>query len=135
MIATGVGFVLVHGFWPLLIVAFVGTLNPSAGDVSVFYPLEQSLLARSVAARDRTALFARYSLAGSLMGAVGTLLAALPDFAEAWFGIIPLHAMQAMFLAYAATGLIATLIYRRISEPEGGAAREHHQPLGPSRGI
>src|SRR6266566_7958003 len=27
MVATGVGFVLVHGFWPLLIVAFVGTVN------------------------------------------------------------------------------------------------------------
>src|SRR5207237_37607 len=42
MVATGAGFTLVHGFWPLLIVAFVGTLNPSSGDVSVFLPLEQS---------------------------------------------------------------------------------------------
>ena len=63
----------------MLLIAFVGTLNPSTGDVSVFLPLEQSLLAQSVSDRDRTALFVRYSLAGSLMGAAGTLLAALPD--------------------------------------------------------
>src|SRR3954469_3177826 len=36
MVATGVGFAGFASFWPLLIVAFVGTLNPSSGDVSVF---------------------------------------------------------------------------------------------------
>ena len=79
MVATGLGFAGLQGFWPLLVVGFIGTLNPAAGDVSVFVPLEQSLLARLVADKDRTALFARYSLAGSLMGACGTLMAALPE--------------------------------------------------------
>src|SRR3990170_1714391 len=81
MVATGCAFAGVQGFWPLLLVAFVGTLNPSSGDVSVFLPLEQSLLAHSVVDRDRTALYVRYSLAGSLMGAAGTLLAVLPGIA------------------------------------------------------
>jgi len=58
MIATGLGFAGIHDFWPLLVVAFVGTMNPSSGDVSLFLPLEQSLLSRSVDATDRTALFA-----------------------------------------------------------------------------
>ena len=84
MALTGLGFAAFDDFWPLLVVAFVGTLNPSAGDVSVFLPLEQALLARSVAAPDRTALFARYSLVGSLLGAAGTLLAALPELAARW---------------------------------------------------
>ncbi|MGA9720974.1 MAG: MFS transporter, partial [Candidatus Binatus sp.] len=35
MLATGVGFVTAVSFWPLFIVAVVGTLNPSAGDVSL----------------------------------------------------------------------------------------------------
>jgi MFS family permease len=30
MIATGLGFAFVRMFWPLIIVAFVGTLNPSS---------------------------------------------------------------------------------------------------------
>src|SRR5687768_685065 len=61
MTMTGVAFAVVDGFWPLLLIAFVGTLNPSTGDVSPFVPLEQSLLTQAVDDRDRTAMFARYS--------------------------------------------------------------------------
>jgi MFS family permease len=45
MAATGLGFASLQAFWPLLVVAFVGTLNPSGGDVSVFLPLEHTLIA------------------------------------------------------------------------------------------
>ncbi len=55
MMATGLGFALVHDFWPLLVVAFVGTLNPSAGDVSVFLPTEQALLPQTITPEERTA--------------------------------------------------------------------------------
>jgi MFS family permease len=134
MIFTGLGFAGLRAFWPLLVVAFVGTLNPSAGDVSVFYPLEQSLLARSVAAHERTQLFARYSLAGSLMGALGTLLAAVPDFAAARLGTTPIAAMQAMFLVYAATGVVASLLYRDLAR-DHGEHRAPVAPLGPSRSM
>ncbi|HTY68084.1 MAG TPA: MFS transporter [Alphaproteobacteria bacterium] len=134
MIFTGLGFAGFRAFWPLLVVAFIGTLNPSAGDVSVFYPLEQSLLARSVAPRERTQLFAEYSLAGALMGALGTLLAAVPDLASARLGLSPLTAMQAMFLLYAATGVIASFLYRDLAK-DHGEHREAVQPLGRSRGV
>lgn len=80
MAATGIGFTLVHVFWPLLLVAFVGTLNPSSGDVSIFLPLEQSLLPQTVSVKERTDLFARYSLIGSLAGALGALFAGVPTF-------------------------------------------------------
>jgi hypothetical protein len=39
MFATGLGFAGVTAFWPMLIVAFFGTINPGSGDVSVFLPL------------------------------------------------------------------------------------------------
>src|SRR5690348_12382967 len=42
MLATGLLFSYFQSFWPLLAVAFIGTLNPSAGDVSLFLPLEQA---------------------------------------------------------------------------------------------
>src|SRR5580704_16184222 len=48
MFATGLGFALTRSFWALLAVAVIGTLNPSAGDVSVFLPMEQALLAETV---------------------------------------------------------------------------------------
>ena len=41
MLGTGLGFAVVTDFWPLLLIAVIGTLNPSSGDVSVFSPLEQ----------------------------------------------------------------------------------------------
>lgn len=132
MVLTGIGFAGFRSFWPLLVVAFVGTLNPSSGDVSVFYPLEQSLLARSVGAKDRTQLFAYYSLAGSLMGAVGTLLAALPDAASARFGVTPLLAMQAMFLLYAGAGVLTALLYRDLPK-DHAVAPDTIRPLGQSK--
>src|SRR5215469_4747476 len=62
MAATGAGFALITNFWPLLVVAFVGTMNPTSGDASIFVPLEQTVLTQTIAARQRTALFARYSV-------------------------------------------------------------------------
>src|SRR5262245_22063180 len=42
MIATGMAVAAVSDFWPLVMIAFIGTLNPSGGDVTVFVPLEYS---------------------------------------------------------------------------------------------
>jgi MFS family permease len=135
MVATGLGFAGLQAFWPLLLIAFVGTMNPSTGDVSVFLPLEQSLLAQSVSDQHRTALFVRYSLAGSLMGAAGTLLAALPDLVVGWSGATLLQIMQGMFLLYTAIGLAGAMIYRRIEEQPFAHGESRSEPLGPSRGI
>jgi MFS family permease len=135
MAMTGLGFAGLRSFWPLLVVTFVGTLNPSSGDVSIFLPLEQSLLSGSVASRDRTTLFARYSLAGGLMGAVGTLLAGVPDFLETSLSVAPLLAMQFMFLLYALIGAAAGLIYRGLADRGGAPRSSAGASLGPSRGI
>ena len=78
MATTGLAFAGLATFWPLLLVAFVGTLNPSSGDVSVFLPLEHARLAGAASGHARTALYARYTLAGSLSAAVGALAAGIP---------------------------------------------------------
>src|SRR5690242_20285397 len=84
---TGLGFAGVREFWPLLVIAFVGTMNPTSGDASIFLPLEQTVLTEIVEPRQRTALFAHYSVVGSLAGALGVLAAAFPDFVVAWAGV------------------------------------------------
>src|SRR5579863_2180718 len=78
MLLTGIGFATTTSFWPLFVVAVVGTLNPSAGDVSLFLPVEQAALAETVTARDFTAIFSRYNVAGALAGAAGALASGLP---------------------------------------------------------
>src|SRR5215472_17034588 len=115
MAATGAGFALTRDYWPIVIVAFVGTMNPSSGDVSVFLPLEQTVLAETVEPRRRTALFARYSLFGTLMGAIGTLAAVVPDVLGARFGIGQVPAFRFMFTLYGALGVVALVLYRPLS--------------------
>ena len=124
MAATGVGFALIQDFWPLVLVALIGTLNPSAGDVSVFLPTEQALLPQTVSDRERTALFARYSLVGSLVGALGALGAGLPEFADRRTALSLEQALDGMFLLYALLGLGALWLYWGLSpqiEPDTAA--------------
>lgn len=135
MIATGMGFAAVHGFWPLLVVAFVGTLNPSSGDVSVFLPLEQSLLPQTVTARARTGLFARYGLVASLVGACGALSAGLPAFVARNSGLSPQTTLQGMFLLYALFALIAFFLYRTLSPAIEPGEKTPDAPLRESRKI
>ncbi|HEX6980297.1 MAG TPA: MFS transporter [Alphaproteobacteria bacterium] len=135
MFATGLGFAGLTSFWPLLLIASVGTLNPSSGDVSVFAPVEQTLLAHAVGDADRTALFARYSLVGALSGALGTLFASAPELIVARFAVPQVAALQAMFVLYAAIGLAAGLIYRSIAPWRIAGDTAARPALGPSRRI
>jgi MFS family permease len=133
MVATGVGFAALGSFGPLLLVAFVGTLNPSSGDVSVFLPLEHAALAGAAPGHARTALFARYSVIGAVGAAVGALASAVPD-ALTGVGFARLDALRAMFLGYGALGLIVGRLYRRLPARSNAAAPDA-APLGPSRAI
>jgi len=133
MAATGLGFAFVGAFWPLLLIAFVGTLNPSSGDVSVFLPLEHSLLARFVPDTERTAVFARYSIAGSIAAAVGSLAAGLPTLAEAAWGWSTHAALQAMFVLYAVTAIGIAAVYAGLPRAPTDVARVAPAPLTRSR--
>ncbi len=134
MAVTGVLFAGLSSFWPLLLVAFVGTLNPSSGDVSVFLPLEHARLAEAAHGEARTTLFARYTLAGALFAALGSLAAGVPDLLRN-LGWSQADALRVMFLLYALAGGLVWLLYRRIPEP---ALHERAAPpaaLRESRGI
>lgn len=134
MTATGLCFACLHGFWPLLLVAFIGTLNPSAGDVSVFLPLEHARLAEAAEGHARTALFARYSLTGALFAALGALAAGVPDWL-ARLGSDRLVALRGMFMLYAALGAVVWLLYHKLPQPPPHEQPAPPAPLGPSRGI
>jgi predicted MFS family arabinose efflux permease len=136
MAATGLGFAGVTAFWPLLLVAFVGTLNPSAGDVSVFLPTEQAVLAGATAATDSTRLFALYNLAGTLGGALGALAAGFPVLAARHQGWDLQVAQRMTFLGYAGVALLCAALYRRLSPAaELPPAARPARPLASSRKI
>jgi MFS family permease len=135
MIATGVAFSVVDAYAVLLIVAFAGTVNPSAGSVSRFVPLEHAVLAREVSDIKRTGTFASYSLIGALAGAMGALAAATPDLLVQ-VGLGRMAALKAMFVLYALLGIAGAVVYSgiparrpRLPQDRLGAA------LGPSRPV
>jgi MFS family permease len=78
MLLSGLALTAVSDYALILLAAFAGTINPSAGSVSVFVPLEHAALSQSIDDRSRTAAFARYSLIGALAAAAGSLAAASP---------------------------------------------------------
>ena len=117
MAATGLAFSSLTSFWPLLIIAFVGTLNPSSGDVSVFLPLEHARLAAATDAATRTDVFARYSLAGALCAALGALATGIPDRLVSMFRVQRLDAFRAMFFLYGLIGIAVWCLYRKLPRP------------------
>jgi MFS family permease len=114
MITTGLGFTLTTAFPLLLFFGFIGTMNPTAGDVSVFLPLEQSMLSSTTPARNRTALYARYTFIGGIAGAIGALSVRIPVAVVRHSTVTERTALRACFLVYAAAGVVLLLSYRRL---------------------
>lgn len=135
MMATGLTFALQTTFWPLLLIAFIGTLNPSSGDVSVFLPLEHARLAEAGQGDARTSLFARYSLLGALFSALGALAAAIPEWLATKGGMASLTVFRAMFILYGLIGGAVWLLYRRLPPASAEVPVQQPMPLGPSRNI
>ena len=121
MFATGVGFLTVDAFWPLLLIAAVGTLNPTAGDVSVFLPTEQAFLAQHASGHERTRLYAIYAVGGNLAGALGALLTAVVTG-------------RSGFVVYIAVAVVAAAVYAGLprDRPEASGLTK---PLHRSRSI
>ena len=134
MIATGLAFALVDDYAALLLVAFAGTINPSAGSVSIFVPLEHTVLSRTISDRQRTKMFARYSLVGALASGVGALAASAPDFLQK-LDIDQIAAIKLMFVLYALLGIIGGLIYWLIPLRPRPLRVAGASALGPSRSI
>jgi MFS family permease len=135
MLMTGLGFFAARTFWPLLIVAVVGTLNPSAGDVSVFLPAEQAALVDCTAAHRRANAFAWYNVAGTLAGALGALAAVLPPLIAQHTTVSLAAAERGSFLVYAAVAVATAAIYAQLPAIGGGGMDRRTAPLARSRGI
>jgi len=133
MIVTGVAYAAAADYAVLLVVAFVGTINPSAGSASVFVPLEHTVLSHEVSPHARTRAFAVYSLVGALAGAVGSLAAATPTWLAA-FSFERLDAFRAMFLVYTGLGAGSAIVYRGL-RPQLDGKTPARAALGVSRRI
>jgi len=120
-------------FWPLMVVGFLGTLNASMDDVSVFLPLEHALISQSTLLHTRTRAFSQYALVGSLVGALGALGAQTPSWLVAQSNLDMMTALQGMFVLYAILGAVSALLYRGLPRNVSAQARVAAPPLAHSR--
>ncbi len=133
MIFTGVAYASTEAVPILVAVAFLGTVNPTSGDVSSFLPVEQAILAQSGEARGRVRTFAWFSVIGSVAGAFGALASGLGPALDATTSLAAASATRVLFLGYAVLGIATVFVVRKlgreaelpIGSPTGG--------LGPSR--
>ncbi len=132
MVATGIAIPSVQHIAFMALIAFVGTINPTTGDIGAHVPLEQAALAHGTSDQDRTRTFARYSLVGALSIAAGALAAGAPD-ALVSLGMDRIAALQAMFYGYGGLGLIGALFYSRLARTAAQETASRATTLGPSR--
>jgi len=135
MVATGVGFASLTAFWPLLVIAVVGTLNPSAGDVTLFLPTEQAVIAAATPAAARPTVFAWYNLAGAFAGALGALAVSVPTGLAVALGASPAAGGPVAFAGYALAGIVLASLYWSATFPPMPRRPEDAAPLARSRGI
>jgi len=132
MVVTGIAIPSFQHLVFIAAIAFIGTMNPTTGDIGVHVPLEQAALAHRASDKERTRVFARYSLIGALSIAAGALAAGAPDLLVS-FGMSRIGALQAMFYVYAALGLVGGLFYSRLPGAKVKETAPQASTLGPSR--
>jgi predicted MFS family arabinose efflux permease len=126
-IATGLIFATTTSFVLLFIAGVIGTVNPTSGDVSVFQPIEQSLLPNTTSAARRSSVFARYTFAGSFAAAAGALCAGLPK-RLGW-------APQSVFLVYAAVAGLGFGVYASLTAAVEGSSLVKPTALRESKNV
>jgi MFS family permease len=134
MVATGIAIPVFQHFILIASVAFMGTINPTIGDIGVHVPLEHAALAQRASDQERTRIFARYSLIGALAVAAGSLMAGAPDLLDR-LQLSKITALQLMFYFYAVLGLTSAVLYIYLPRGKQQKDASSSSVLGPSRAI
>jgi len=135
MVAAGLVFGFTTRLWVLVVAGTIGVISPSGQEVGPFLSIEQAALSQVVADRNRTDVFAWYTLAGSLATALGALAAGIATHAlqTSW---APVDSYRAIVVAYAAIGIALAVMFTRLT-PASEARATHISLIGVhrSRGV
>ncbi len=115
MLFAGLVFVATRDVVLLTVAAIIGVISPSGNEVGPFLSIEQAALSQIVPGKQRTRVFAWYSLVGSFATALGALAGgALAQGLQAT-GYSPLGSYRAIVIGYAALGLVLGALFSRLS--------------------
>lgn len=114
MAAAGLAFAFTHQMWLLVVAGTIGVISPSGQEVGPFLSIEQAALSQVVPDRERTHVFAWYTLAGSLATALGSLAAGFLTHAlqRTWE---PVQSYRAVVIGYACLGAALLVMFRAAS--------------------
>lgn len=123
MTAAGAAFAGTRNLFFLILAGTIGVVSPSGQEVGPFLPIEQAALAHIVPGRERTGVFAWYTLAGSVATALGALCGGLVTEGLQRHAVTPVMSYRAVLLLYAAVGIFLAALFARLStsvEASGG---------------
>ena len=115
MIAAGIVFAFTRDFTLLVIAATIGVISPSGNEVGPFLAVEQVALTQAASSGDRTALFARYNLAGSFATAAGSLCGGAFTTSLMRRGFDSVSSYRSALVAYSLLGFALIFVFLRMS--------------------
>jgi MFS family permease len=143
MAGAGVAFASTHNLLSLIIAGTIGVISPSGHEVGPFLSIEQAALSHIVSARNRTEVFAWYTLAGSVATALGALCGGAASSIVQKASFSASDSYRAVVLLYAVLGTALAFLFLslssstevRDSSPEGSNAARKFLGVGHSRSI
>lgn len=116
MSGAGLVFASSANLWVLLVAGTIGVLSPSGHEVGPFLPIEQAALSHVVTDRNRTEVFAWYTLTGSLATALGALSAGSITRILQEAAMSPVSSYRAVVILYAALGVVLAAVSAGLSQ-------------------
>ncbi|RZU41483.1 MFS transporter [Edaphobacter modestus] len=136
MAGAGLAFACTNNFLFLVIAGTVGVVSPSGNEVGPFLSIEQAALAHVVSSSTRTMAFAWYTLTGSFATAIGSLCGGMLPALVSSSGTASIKGYRAVVIAYAALGMVLTLVFARLSSAtEVGASEDRSSSLAAKKTL
>jgi MFS family permease len=110
MAGSGVTFALSENFWILLVAAVFGIISVTGGDCGPFRAVEESILSGLTDEKTRSDVLTWYVTATTMAGAIGAEVAGRTVQALEKRTDNPTKAFHALFWAYAAFGVISSML-------------------------
>ena len=114
MAAAALVFASTGNWWLLLLAGTIGVISPSGHEVGPFLSIEQAALSHVVTDRTRTAVFAWYTLVGSLATALGAFAGGtIARMSQQTMSSVSSY--RIVVSLYAGCGVILVVVFARLS--------------------
>ncbi len=116
MVVAGTVFASTRQLWLLVLAGTVGVISPSGNEVGPFLSIEQAALSNVVTDRTRTAVFAWYSLTGSIATALGALAGGtVAGLLQTSARVGSVGSYRGVIVLYAILGVVLAALFSRLS--------------------